>query len=293
MPHVAPYKRELVARLVQSFDDAQVIGVVNIQGIPSPQFQAIRRKLRGKASLVVTKNNLLKIALHEAASRRSGLEKLEEAIEGQSAVVTANINPFRLFRELETTKTKAPARGGEAAPEDIWVREGETPFKPGPVVGDFQRAGIPAAIERGKVVIKTDKLVVKQGGRIPRDVAQALARLEIYPLTVGLDLRGAYEGGFVFGRDVLAVDDAKVRADVTAASRHALNLAVFVSYPTARTVRLLLSQAHAKALNLAVNAEIPTRESIKILLAKARAHMLALASRIPEETVKKEEVSGG
>src|SRR5207245_1547002 len=86
-------------------------------------------------------------------------------------------------------------RGGEIAPEDLWVRGGETPFKPGPVVGELQKAGIPAAIERGKVVIRQDKLMVKAGARIPRDVAQQLARLEIFPLVVGLDLRGAQEQG--------------------------------------------------------------------------------------------------
>src|SRR5439155_984135 len=88
-------------------------------------------------------------------------------IEGQTAVVTADINPFRLFKELEATKTRAPARGGEIAPEDLWVRAGETPFKPGPVVGELQKAGVPAAIERGKVVIRQDKLMVRAGQRIP------------------------------------------------------------------------------------------------------------------------------
>ena len=30
---------------------------------------------------------------------------------------------------------------------DIEVKAGETSFKPGPIVGEFQQAGIPAAIE--------------------------------------------------------------------------------------------------------------------------------------------------
>src|SRR5207249_432728 len=86
----------------------------------------------------------------QARARTPALVQLRETIQGQTAVVTADINPFRLFKELEATKTRAPARGGEVAPEDLWVRAGETPFKPGPVVGELQKAGIPAAIERGK-----------------------------------------------------------------------------------------------------------------------------------------------
>jgi large subunit ribosomal protein L10 len=207
--------------------------------------------------------------------------KLGDTIDGQTAVVTADINPFRLFRELEATKTRAPARGGEVAPEDLWVRAGDTPFKPGPIVGELQKAGIPAAIERGKVVIRQDKLMVKTGQRIPREVAQQLARLEIFPLVVGLDLRGAYEAGTVFRRDVLAIDDAVVRGQIAQAGLEALALALASAYPTRETIRPLLAKAHAEALSLAVESEFPTKETVKLLLARAQAQMLALAARAP------------
>ncbi len=281
MTHVAPYKKQVVEDLAVRCAKARVIGIANIRGIPAPQFQAIRRKLSGRATITVAKNNLLRLALEQASAKLPDLAKLTATIEGQTAVVTADINPFRLFKELEATKTRAPARGGEVAPEDLWVRAGETPFKPGPVVGEFQKAGIPAAIERGKVVIRQDKLLVKAGQRIPRDVAQQLARLEIFPLVVGLDLRGAYEGGTVFRRDVLAVDDAVVRGQISQAGRQALGLALEIAYATKETIRPLLAKAHAQAFGLAVESEFPANESIKFLLAKAQAQMLALVARAP------------
>jgi large subunit ribosomal protein L10 len=291
MAHIAPRKIEAVKGLVQEFERAAVIGIVNIRGIPAPQFQAMRKRLVGRATLKVSKNNLLRIALKEASSKKKGLDGLVTVVQDQTAVLTAAINPFRLYKEMEATKTKAPARGGEKAPEDIWVREGDTPFKPGPIVGELQKAGVPAAIERGKVVVKKDKLLVKAGDRIPREVAQALTRLEIYPLTVGLDLRGAYEGGMVYPRDVLSVDEAKVRADLFLAGRQALNLAVSAGYPSKQTIKPLLSTAFRRALALALESGFPTRESVKFLLAKAQAQAMALASRAPgavdDETRKK------
>src|SRR6266540_2191012 len=264
MPHVAPYKKQVVEDLASRFAQARVVGIANIHGIPAPQFQAIRRKLSGRASITVAKNNLLRLALQEASAKKPDLAKLGEAIEGQTAVVTADINPFRLFKELEATKTKAPARGGEIAPEDLWVRAGETPFKPGPVVGELQKAGIPAAIERGKVVIRQDKLMVKAGDRIPREVAQQLARLEIFPLIVAL-----------------AIDDTVVRGQIAQAARAALALALEIAYPAKDTIGPLLAKAHAEALRLAIASEFPTKESIKFLLMKAHAQMLALAARAP------------
>lgn len=279
---VNPAKVAEVDALVSRLKEAPVVGIADVRGIPAVQFQAIRRRLRGKADIRVAKNTLIRLALERVAAERKGLADLASALAGQIAVVTTTLNPFKLFKELEGTKTPAPARGGEAAPTDIWVRAGDTPFKPGPVVGDLQKAGIPAAIERGKVVIKKDKLLVKQGDPIPREVAQVLARLEIFPLIVGLDLRSAYEDGRVYGRDVLAIDEGKVRQDVMHAIRHAVNLAVFAEYPTKFTIPMLLSSAYRKALALAVHAEIPTKDSVKVLLSKAYAQALALAARAPE-----------
>ena len=281
MAHVSPAKKALVETLVKEFGQSQVVGIVNIQGIPAAQFQKMRRKLRDKINLRVTKSNLLAIALDQASAQKAGLDKLKDVISGQTAVVTANVNPFKLFKEMESTKTKAPAKGGEIAPDDIWVMEGETPFKPGPVVGDLQKAGIPAAIEKGKVIVKKDKLLVPKGEKIPRLTAQALTRLEIFPITVGLDLRGAYEGGIVYGRDVLAIDEAKIMADIQLAGLRAFNLSINAGYPTKGTIQPMLGVAHTNALNLAVNAGIATKESVPLILAKARAHMLALASLAP------------
>ncbi len=287
MAHVAPVKQAIVKDLVTRFEKSKVVGLANIHGIPAPQFQGIRKNLAGRASITVAKNNLIRLALQEAAAKRKGLEALAEDIDGQTAVITADVNPFKLFKELEKTKTPAPARGGERAPEDIWVREGETPFKPGPVVGELQKAGLPAAIERGKVVIKKDKLMVKAGDKIPRDVAQVLARLEIFPLIVGLDLKGAYEDGMVYHRDALAVDDVVVRGQIATAGMQALALALEIGYPTKETVPLLLSKAFRSALSLSVEIGYPTKESVTFLLAKAQAQANALSAHVPAAEEKK------
>ena len=279
--HGNPAKVQEVDDLVRQIREANVVAIVDVRGIPALQLQAMRRQLRGRADLRVAKNTLLRIALERVSAEKKGLGDLASSLGGQVALVTTRLNPFRLFKELESTKSPAAAKGGEVAPADIWVREGDTPFKPGPVVADLQKAGIPAAIEKGKVLIKKDKLLVKGGDRIPREVASALTRLEVYPLIVGLDLRGAYEAGQVFGRNVLSVDEDQVRAQVTTAIRQALSLSLFTAYPSAFSIRFLLSKGVRDALSLSVNAGFPTRESAKFLLAKAQAQALALAALAP------------
>lgn len=280
--HVAPWKKEAVSKLATTVAGSGVVGVIDVRGVPAPAFQEMRANLRDAVRITMLKNSLMKLALKEAAKKREGIDGLIEAVDGQCAIVISDLNPFMLNKQLNRTKTKMPAKGGETSPEDIEVKAGDTPFKPGPIVGDLQKAGIPAAIEQGKVVIKKDKVLVKKGDEISRDLALALTKLEIFPITVGLDLRAAFEEGMVFQKDVLTVDDEEYLARVMLAATSALNLSVFSGYPTAASVRPLLSKAHSSAFNLAVNAGLVNSETVKLILSKARAQMLALATKAPD-----------
>ncbi|UCF07512.1 MAG: 50S ribosomal protein L10 [Thermoplasmata archaeon] len=283
MAHVPKWKKSRVEDLANLLINNPVIGVIDIGGIPASQLQQIRSGLPTGSHLVVTKNTLIRLALARAAKERKNIEKLEEALDGQRGIITADMNPFKLFRAMESTKTKAPAKGGEVAPEDIVILEGDTPFKPGPIVGELQKAGFPAAIERGKVVIKKDKTLVKKGDRIPREVAKLLARLEIYPMTVGLNLLAGFEDGMIYLREVLDVDVDQFLKDMGMASQQAFNLAMFTGYPTDLTIRPLLQNAHQNGFNLAFNLNFPTSETIELMLSKAQGQALSLKSHLPED----------
>jgi large subunit ribosomal protein L10 len=282
MAHVAAWKKEMVSDLRTIMIDKPVVAVVNVHGIPGPQIQKMRADLRGSASILMTRNKLIKIALDEAAKEKDGLDGLKEMVDGQCAIVVTEMNPFKLFRQMEGTKAPAAAKPGEIAPEDIVVKAGDTPFPPGPIVGELQRVGIPAAIEGGKIVIRKDKKLVEKGEPIPEDIAKVLPRLEILPMTVGMDLLAAYEDGILYDKEVLDIPPDYYPSMLASAASNALRLGVGLAYPTAETTPILISKAFREALNLAVEAAIPNVDSIKILLTKADSHMLALASRIPE-----------
>ena len=270
--------RELAAWLTQ----ARVVGLAGIEGIPAPQMQQIRARLRGTVEFRIIKNRLLQRALDIAAPERSGMAGLEGFLTGPTAAVATEESPFRLYKDLEATKIQAPARGGEVAQEDIVVRAGDTPFKPGPIVGDLQKAGVPAAIERGKVVIKKDKILVEAGQKIRPEVARVLTRMEILPLTVGLDLRGVLEDGQLYTPEHLALDEDGFRNDLATAASQAHELALRMAYPTRETTPALLGRAQERALALALAAQYPVDEVLPRLLSEAHARMTALASHVPE-----------
>ncbi|NPA74870.1 MAG: 50S ribosomal protein L10 [Euryarchaeota archaeon] len=280
MAHVAPWKIQFVEKIVELINKYPVIGIVNINNIPAAQMQKMRASLRDKSVFIVGKNRLIKLAIEK--SNKENIKDLAKYIDGQTGIIFTDMNAFKLAKMLDASKTKAPAKGGEIAPEDIVVHEGETPFKPGPIIGDLQKVGLPAAIQKGKIIIRKDTVIVKKGEVISRDVAQVLTKLEIYPLTVGLDLRAAYEDNMVFPKDVLEVDTEKVYGDVLNAIQYGINLSVNAAYPTQFTAPMLIANAYRKALNLAVNAGVVNKETVKLILSKAYTEMLSVASQLTD-----------
>jgi large subunit ribosomal protein L10 len=203
---------------------------------------------------------------------------MADHIDVQTGLVFTEQNPFKLYKLLEQSKTPSPIKGGAIAPKDIIVEKGETGFPPGPILGDMQSAGIPAAIDGGKVVIRETKVVAKEGEVVPQKLAAMLSRLEIYPMEVGLDLRAVFENGSIFTPDVLAIDEDKIFSDFTQAAQQAFNLSVNAAYPTATTISTLIAKAVSESRNVGVNATILEPEIMETLLGKAQAQMLSIAS---------------
>lgn len=279
MAHVAKWKLNEVEELTKLITENKVVGIAQIGGIPAPQMQQMRGNLRGNVSMRSSKNSLISLAIDNAEGKIKGISELKDYVNGQAAIIATEMNPFKLFGQLKQTRTMAPAKGGEIAPRDIEVKAGDTPFKPGPIVGELQKVGIPAQIKEGKVVIKNDKVLVKKGEKIPRDVAQMLTRLEIFPIQLGISLNAVFEEGNLFKPDVLDIDIDQFRLKIHQASFNALTLALETAWINKQTVTPLITKAHRDAFGLAMELGIINKETVKHIIAKTHRAMLALASR--------------
>jgi|HubBroStandDraft_1064217.scaffolds.fasta_scaffold129883_2 large subunit ribosomal protein L10 len=267
---VRPEQLAHVEALSHSILDRPMTALVGLRGVPASALQKMRRDLRARNQpIVVATNSAIRHALEKAVKERPSLAPLLEQVQDQTAVLAAEGNPFALYQQFLKTRSPTPARGGELAPADIVVPAGTTSFKPGPIVGELQHAGFPAAIEKGKVILKKDTTIVRAGGVISREVATMLTRLDIFPLEVGLSLRAVVEGDTFYPPSVLAVDLDAQRADLVRASRRALGLALAIGYATPATAPLLLTKAHRAALAVAIAAGYATPETIEPLFAQA------------------------
>ena len=274
--HVADYKKEIVSKLIDLISEYPIIGVVNMENLPAPQLQTMRAQLRGEFFMTMTKRRLIKLAIEQTKSKKKGIEQLESHLGGMPALIFTKENPFRLSKTLQKSKSPAPAKAGQTAPRDIMVNKGATSFAPGPIIGELALAGIKSGVEGGKVSIKEDTVVVKSGEKIKAKVAEILLRLGVQPMEVGLDLVAVYENGLIYKRDVLSVDESEYRNRLANASRWAINLANYISYPTKETIRTLIGKAYNDAKNLGVAKNIFDKGIIEILLGKAEQQMASL-----------------
>ncbi len=277
--NVSKKKIEDVDMLVKAIDKYNVVGVVDLTNLSAEQLAKMRDKLRKDVHIKVAKKHLLRFALEKSSSKKKGVQDLVKLIRGSPALLLTNSNPFKLASIINKSKTKTAAKPGQVAPNDIKVNAGPTSFAPGPILGELGAVGIKAGVESGKVAIKEDSVVVTEGQIIKADVAGILARLGIEPMEVGLNLLAVYEGGLVFDKKVLLVDEKEYLEKIKNAYLSAFNLAFNSGYPTKANIKMLVGKAYRDATGLAESQNIVTKSTVSRILGKAHR----IASNLSEK----------
>jgi large subunit ribosomal protein L10 len=269
--YVSEAKKKIVRGLLSDIEKYPIIGLVNMENLPAPQLQKMKQTLRGKVELRMTKSSLIKIALKHSPKN---LSPLADRIEGMPALLFTNENPFKLYKILSASKSAAPAKPGQKAPHDVTVPAGKTSFAPGPVIGELGQMGIKAGIEDGKVAIKQDKLLVKEGEVFSAKAAELLTRLNILPMEVGLNVIAVYEEGVIFDRKVLEVDEKQLIKDLQRLHNEAIAVAMHIGYISKDTITSLIGKAEREA------SALSDLQKIEKTLAKAEAEANALKEEI-------------
>ena len=274
--HIPQWKKDEIKEIIDSLHSHKVTGIVDVRGVPADALQKMRQSLRGNVTMKMIRNTLTTIAF-DSLPEDDKARDLAKYVDGQIVLVYTNSNPFKLYKLLQATKSKAPAKSGDTAPADVAVSKGPTSFKPGPIVGDLQQAGIPAGIEGGKVVIKDSKVVVKKGQKFTAKQAEMLTRLEIFPMEIGLNLKAVIEGHTIYMPSDLSMDETELRSMIGKAYGQAMSLSLEAGIANKETIVPLIQKAVRESKALAINAPIFEKDVIDMILSKAEAEMLSVA----------------
>jgi len=288
MTHPAPWKIELVKELETDIESNPVVVLVGITGIGNTQLQNIRKSLKGKAKLRVVRKRLFLKALE--GSKKEHIQDLAKIADGQIAIVTTSSPPTVIGKMLESTRQKAFAKGGEIAEGDIVIPEMVTEFPPGPMMSEFQKVGLQTGIDKGKIAIKKESVLVKAGDRIPKDKARILSKLGISAVDAGLEIIGAYSDGLIFNREVMSINADFVTSNIALAFSQAKNIALEAMFLVPDIIPSLIIKARISAEQLAVMTGTMDESNVELFILKAIREANSLNSAVSGgETAKSEE----
>ena len=249
-------KEELVNSLIEKIKNSKTLMIVSIKGLPSKQFQNIKKSLRGDAEIIVAKKNIFLRTLKGFGKAND----LENYINENCAFAFSDLDGFELARLLNKNKTPIFAKAGQTAPRDIEIKEGPTDLMPGPAISELGALGIQIAVEDGKIAIKKSKIIVKEGQEIKENAAALLQKLNIQPFTIGLEPLIVYDN-----------ETGKIYINIKINTEEAIKS---------------LKEASAKALGFAQKIIYYCKETIGYFLGKANSHEKALDKLIKTEEVK-------
>ena len=261
-----------VKDLAEMLKKYPVIGIADLYKLPANALQKMRVSLRGKAEIKVAKRSIVERAFDIVPEKIV----LKEKLGIQPALIFSTENPFRIFKLIQKSKSKASAKSGDIAIDDITVRAGPTDIPPGPAISALSKIKIPAKVEGGKIAVAKDVVVVKKGGVISADLAAALSMLKIQPMEVGMNVPFMLEDSIVYGKDSLTIDEDKVLADLQMGAQRGINLSVNTGFPTKQTIELMISKSYREAKSVGVEAGILDKGVIEDILTKAGRQANAL-----------------
>jgi large subunit ribosomal protein L10 len=279
--NVSNAKKKEVSELAKNINDSPMVGIVNLQNLPTQQLNNMRKQLReNSVTIKMNKSRLIKLALNNVKNSKQGIEKLENHLKGMPALLFTKENPFKLFKILKKNKSKAPAKSGQVLPTDAKVSAGPTNFAPGPIISELASFGIKTKVDQGKLAILEDTVVAKRDSVVDDKLASLLLRLGIEPMEIGLDLVAIYDNGTIFTRDILDIDEDQFKKDIDNAARWALNLSVEATYPTKDNIMLLITKSYSETKALAKETEWMCSDTVNDMLVKAQNQMLSVKSAL-------------
>jgi large subunit ribosomal protein L10 len=274
------WKKEIFTDLLNLLDRYSVVAVADLPKVRSSQIQEIRKKLRGKAELIVAKNTILRKVADQMSGRKENVDKFASALTGSKVLIFTQMNPYELIIFLDKNKVRVPAKGGDIATGDILIPAGNTGLQPGPVISEFNEAKVQTRIEAGSIFVARDTIAVKKGEVVSTKIASLLSKLGMKPMEAGLSLSHAYDNGLVLTPADLTFDLERMKNDFSTAARVALGLAVEANMILPETAPIIISKAYRQAVAVSVESAFFTKETANFIIQKAYANMNALSSAI-------------
>ena len=269
---VAAWKKDAIAQLQVLLEKYPVIAAADLTKVRSSQIHELRKRLRDKVAMVVTKNNLLRKSVELSESSHGRVGEFVKDLQGSNILLFTDVNPYSLIILLEKSKVRVPAKAGDIATGEIMVPAGNTGLPPGPVISEFGEIKVQTRIEGGSIWVARDSVVARRGDLITPKMASVLSKLGLKPMEAGLTLATAYDNGTILRADDLVLFQA---------ISNAFGLSIDAGYVTPENAPRILGKGMREALAIAVEAGFLESGTIEPVLRRAVMNAKVLLQKIP------------
>ncbi|MEK6854665.1 MAG: 50S ribosomal protein L10 [Nanoarchaeota archaeon] len=238
---VSEEKIKIVQELARKLKNANTILLVSTKGLPSSQFQKIKKNLRGKAEIIVAKKSLVDRSIE--GTEKGALQNLKKLIGENIALVISNVEAFELSAWFADNQSPAKAKTGDIAPEDITIEAGPTELLPGPAISELSSVGLKVAVENGKLAIKQGKTLSKKGETINEKTSNVLSKLNILPIKVGFMPVAAYDSKTEKIYESIRINKQEALEELRLSLSKALGLAINIGYTAKETISYFIAKA--------------------------------------------------
>ena len=234
-------KKKLVAALAKKMSSSKTILIASTKNLPSSQYQAIKKNLRGKAEIKIAKKSIVIRAI--SATEKGTLQNLKEHIGADIAIFFSNLDAFELSGLLADNQNPAKAKPGDIPLDDITIEAGPTDLPPGPAISELSGVGLKVSVEAGKLAIRQGATVAKKGEPIKENVASVLGKLNILPMKVGFTPLLAYDS--VSDKIYVGIKIDKIAAleELREAIKKSFGFAISTGYVSSDTIKWLIAKA--------------------------------------------------
>jgi len=228
---VAERKQAYFNKLGKLIEEYPKILIVGADNVGSNQMAKIRKALRGKGTLLMGKNTMVRKAIRGYAESNPQLQALLPLVRGNVGLVFAKEDLSGIKKVIADHKVSAPAKVGAIAPCDVVVPAGPTGMEP-TQTSFLQALNIASKISKGQVDIVADVKIIVTGQKVGSSEATLLQKLNIRPFAYGLTILTVYDEGSIYDAKVLDMSDADILAKFQAGARNVAAVSLATGIPT-------------------------------------------------------------
>jgi len=274
-------KAAYFVKLRELIDNNPSIFLVNVDNVGSNQMHQIRQTLRGKATILMGKNTMVRRALRTILAEYPQFEKLLPHVKGNIGFVFTAGDLKEVRSSILANVVAAPAKAGAYAPTDVFVPAGNTGMEPGKT-SFFQALSIPTKIARGTIEIVSDVQVVTAGTRVGTSEATLLNMLNISPFTYGMSIVQIFDNGAIFSADMLDIDEQTLIDQFLSAIKTVASISLATNFPTLASVSHSLVNAYKNLLAISLATEFEFEGSAQAKEYLANPDAFAAAAPVAE-----------